>query len=153
MTSQTTTARTYFLLVVENGKPRIVAASPSWGEMVDRQVALEDERHAAGTPAANLYYAVREIDDAHGLVRTALDSLRLTEKQTKVLVAITDGGGASRRGFRPNGGSVAGYYSTDIVPTARALEARGLVFVRGTKGAPKTYYVSKTGAAIAAAIA
>lgn len=139
-----------FLLAIENGTPRLINVSSSWRDMIDAHERHENHRIAAGTPASELHFVVRQLDDHQGLVRQALDAVKLTPKQAKVLAALAERAPASgRRGFRPNGDSVAGYYSTDVVATARALERKGLVTVHGMKGAPKTYFVTSLGRAVA----
>lgn len=161
-----TSAPQHFLLKVENHNPTVVAVSSDEMALVNRQIALEDERVEAGIPISQLFYCVRQIDDIQGLTRQALANLKVTPKQREGLNDIVRNlRRTGKRSIRPGymmarwnshrGRRVPapvqwqGMETADLARHGKALEAKGLIVMSGVAYGPKTYSVTALGYAVA----
>lgn len=144
----------YVLKITNRTNVEIVGATTDWSQAISMQVGLEDVRFANGVPAATEYYIVRNLGDQGSLVEQGYAARhKLTSKQSAVLkVLAAKTAEFPRWGYRPSGETVAGYYSTDIVSTARTLAKKGLISIKGVNYGPKTYFVTGDGRVVAAGI-
>jgi hypothetical protein len=142
----------FYVLKVTNRTPEIVAMSETEGAALAMHTKLDDERVADGVPMTDTYYAVRELDSHDGLVRSALDAIKLSPKQREALLQLDHATRVPypRAWVRPGRErSWAGMYSGDLVAPARKLAERRLVIVKGVAYGPKSYRVTRLGRVLA----